>query len=98
MIMPLIMSMYGTALANNSAARMFNVMDAQMGLANSVTGSESPAQVARLAQTDKALQFAGIAAKANYEAALAMQDSAAVMMKRDREQRDRMLQNGVVFF
>ena len=97
MITPMLMSMYATNLAHNSAATLFGANQARMDLANSATGGESAGEVASLASMDKAMALQGAMAQTNLQAAWAMQEAAAKMKKKDAEQRQRMLDNGVLF-
>jgi hypothetical protein len=87
---------YSTMLANNSAAGVFNSNQARMGLANSVTGAESPGQMASLADMDKALTFKGTMDKTNYEVALAMQQEAQKQLKREQQMRQRLMEAGAI--
>lgn len=98
MVMPLMMSMYATNLGYDSAATMFGANQARMDLANNVTGYESQGQVASLAAQDKALMFAGMNARMNYEVSQAMQSGADTLRKKNQEQKERMLANGAIFF
>jgi len=98
MVMPLIMSMYATSLGYDSAATIFGANQTSMGLANGVTGYESQSEVASLAAQDKALKFAGIQAQTNYQVAMALQDSAQNLRRKNQEQKERMLANGAIFF
>ncbi len=98
MVMPLIMSMYATNLGYDSAANMFGANQARLDLANGGTGYESQAGVASLAAQDKALKFAGIQAQTNYQVAMALQDSAQNLRRKNQEQKERMLANGAIFF
>lgn len=98
MVMPLAMSLFATNLAYDSAGVMFGANQARMGLADSVTGGESPASAASLQAQDKALTLQGIQAQTNYQVALAMQEAAQNLQKKNEEQRIRMIQNGALFF
>lgn len=98
MITPMAMSMFATNLAYSSAGAMFGVNQSRMGLANNVTGNESMGEVASIASHDKALAMQGAMAQTNYQVAQAMQEGAAKLKKEHQEQRERMLQNGVIFF
>jgi hypothetical protein len=98
MVMPLITSMFATNLGYNSVATQFGANQSRTALANSVTGGESLGETASLASQDKALTLQGIQAQTNYQVALAMQEGAANLRKKNQEQRERMLQNGSIFF
>lgn len=97
MIMPLIMSMYATNLAYNSASVMFGSMDRRMALANHVTGNESPRDLITLERMDKAMQLQGIMAQTNLQAAWAMQEAAQKMREKDNEQKKRLMDAGAIF-
>lgn len=98
MLMPLMMSMYATNLGYESVGSMFGAHQAQMGLANQMTGGESQAQVASVAAQEKAILFSGISAKSNYLASVAMQGGADNLRKKNEEQKAQMQANGVLFF
>lgn len=96
-MMPFISSMYATNLSYSTGTK-FGIDQTQMAMADGVTGGESQSEVASLAAQDKALMFAGNYARLNYEVSQAMQKAADEQRKKDREQRDRMLANNVLFF
>lgn len=98
MLMPLMMSLFATNLAHSGATGMFGVNQSRLALANGVTGNESQGDIASLAAQDKALTLQGIQAKTQYEVAQALQDTATRMKKKNEETRQRMLENGVLFF
>ncbi len=97
MLTPMIMSMQATNLAHQSAANLFGSNQGIMGLANSVTGSESPAQLVGIQQMEKALQFQGIMAQTNLQAAWAMQESAQKLQQKNNEMKRRLMDNGAIF-
>jgi hypothetical protein len=97
MITPLLMSLQATNLAYTSANKMFGANQSLLGLANSVTGQESPRDLAQLQQMEKALTFQGIMAKTNLEAAWAMQEAAAKMQERERKMKERLMDAGAIF-
>jgi hypothetical protein len=94
MVVPLFASLYGINLAHNSMGNLYGVNQARMGLANAVTGMESPAQIAQLHSSDRALELQGAMAKVNYQVALAMQEAAQKLLKQHEEQRRRLMQAG----
>ncbi len=98
MITPLAMSMFATNLAYNSAGTLFGANQARMDLANSATGGESMSDVASLQAQDKALSLQGAMAQTNYLVSQAMLEGAQSLRKKNQEQRERMLQNGALFF
>lgn len=98
MITPLIASMFATSLSYDSAATQFGANQSRATLANSATGGESISQITSLAAQDKALSLQGIQAQTNYQVALAMQEGATSLRKKNQAQRERMLQSGVTFF
>lgn len=95
MITPMAMSMFATNLAYNSAGAMFGVNQSRMALANSASPTSDASS---LASYDKALALQGAAAQTNYQASQAMFAGAENLKKKNQEQRERMLQNGVLFF
>lgn len=97
MITPLFASMVATNLTHNAANAMFGVNQAQLGLANRVTGHESPARIQQLANMDKALMFEGIRARTMYFAGLMMQESARKMQQENTELKRRLMDAGAVF-
>jgi plasmid stability protein len=97
-LMPFIMSSYATSLSFSGAGNAMAANEARMGLANGVTGNESQPEVASLAAQDKALSLESAYSGIQYQVAQAMQQSAQAMKKKDQEQRQRMLDNGVLFF
>ncbi|WP_373531999.1 hypothetical protein [Vampirovibrio sp.] len=98
MITPLIASMFATNLSYGSAATMFGANQSRAALANSATGTASIGESTSLASQDKALSLQGIQAQTNYQVALAMQEGASNLRKKNQELRERMLQNGALFF
>lgn len=94
MVVPLAASLYGINLAHNSMGSLYGVNQARMGLANAVTGMESPAQIAQLQSADKALELQGVRDKINYQVALAMQETAQKLLKQHEEQRRRLMEAG----
>jgi hypothetical protein len=98
MLMPFIMSSYATNLAYTGAGNAMMANQARMDLANGVTGYESQGAVASLAAQDKALRFASAYSGIQYQVAQAMQKQADELRKKNNEQRERMLANGVLFF
>ncbi len=98
-MMPFIMSSYATNLSFAGAGNAFAADQSRMDLANSVTGNESPAEVADIAAQDKALALDSASSRLQYEVAQALQQRAQAMRKKDQEQRERMMkENGVIFF
>lgn len=96
-IMPMIMSMQATSLAHDSANLMFGAHVGIANLANSVTGNESPADIARIAQMEKAMALKGIQAQTNLQVAWAMQETAANLRKKNQELNDRLRSAGATF-
>jgi hypothetical protein len=68
-----------------------------MGLANRVTGNETPDQLIALNEQDKQLLFKGIQHKTNYEISNALQDASQRRRQKDREQRQRLFNMGAIF-
>jgi hypothetical protein len=93
MLMPLIMSLQATELADDSEGAMFGANEARMGLAN----GESPTGIASLAQQDKAIELQGVQAKTNYQVAQVMFGNANRLRKKDQELTERMRRNGALF-
>ena len=91
----MIMSMQATNLAYSSAGSMFGANQDRMALANSASPSSDPIS---LASQDKALAMQSAMAQTNYQVSQAMFAGAQNMKKKNQEQRERMLQNGVLFF
>ena len=94
----MILSMYATNLTYAGASAMMGANEARMNLANSMTGGESPAAVRFAGISDKAYALEAANARMMYEVGLAMQGQAQAMRRKDMEQRQRMAQNGVIFF
>lgn len=95
MITPMAMSMFATNLAYNSAGTMFGASQNRLELANTASPSSDTVS---LAAQDKALTLQSAMAQTNYQVAQAMQAGAESLKKKNQEQRERMLQNGVLFF
>jgi hypothetical protein len=98
MITPLIASMFATYVSYDSAANRFGTNQSRAALANSATGGESTGETTSLAAQDRALSLQGIQAQTNYQVALAMQEGATSLRKKNQAQRERMLQSGAIFF
>ena len=73
------------------------INEKRMALASKVTGKESPQEIAAIAQRDKQLTLAAEKAKINEEVGYAMIDAMDTRKRKQREQRQRMLNNGVIF-
>ncbi len=97
MLNSMLMNMYATNLAYGSANTMFGANQARMGLANTVTGTESPRRIVALADQDKALQFAGLNAQTNYLVSQQLQANADALRKSERELQQRLIQAGTTF-
>jgi hypothetical protein len=97
MMMPMITSMFATDLAFSSAGSAMAANQASMGLANRVTGNESPAEVAFLGSMDKALALQSAQAGTNYQVAMALQSAAQEAKRKRAEHQQTNLQNGVIF-
>lgn len=97
MITPLFASMAATNLTHNAAATMFGTAQAQMALANSVTGRETPARIQQLANVDKALMFEGIRARTMYFAGQMMQLQAQKMKEDNQKLKERLMAAGATF-
>jgi hypothetical protein len=94
---PLMGLYFGTALAHDSAAGMFDVNESRMALANGVTGSENSAQLAAIHNMDKALALRGQMDAIHFKAAQLMADSAREQLKKNEEQRRRLMADGATF-
>ena len=88
---------YGTGLSYGGAGDFMGANQDRMGLANTVTGNETPDQLRNLQQRDLALEFKGLQGKMNYEVGNAMQEAAESRKQKDRAQRDRLFQMGAIF-
>lgn len=91
-------SLFPTHLAIGSASAAFGANQNRMGLANSAPADGNPASVASLAAQDKALALQGISAQTNYLVAQAMQEGGRGLLKKNFEQRQRMIDSGALFF
>ena len=90
-------SYYATGLTYGGAGQGFGVNQTRAGLANIVSGNETPGQVADLQSADKAMELDGIMAQTNYQVGLALQDRFGMMRRRDMEQKRRMMEQGSIF-
>lgn len=97
MLMPLFASLQAINLRHNSEAAMFASNQGIMNLANSVTGAETPRQLADIASMEKALRFQGIMAQTNYLAAMAMQEQAQKMQQKEMELKRRLMDAGAIY-
>ncbi len=91
-------SLFPTNLAIDSAGAAFGANQARMALANTAPTDGNPASVASLAAQDKALTLQGISAQTNYLVAQAMQEGGRGLLKKNFEQRQRMMDSGALFF
>lgn len=91
-------SLLPTSLAIDSASAAFDANEARMALANQAPADGNPATAASLASMDKALSLQGVQAQVNYQVAQAMQEGARGLLKKNAEQRQRMIENGALFF
>lgn len=97
MLTSMIMSMQATNAVHRNTNALFGANQQVMNLANSVTGAESPQDLMRIQQTEQALMFQGMMAKANLEAAWLMQESAQRLQQRNLEQKRRLMDAGALF-
>ncbi|WP_303673392.1 hypothetical protein [Vampirovibrio chlorellavorus] len=98
MLPPVGFSLFPTNLAIDSAGAAFGANQARMALANTAPADGNPASVVSLAAQDKALALQGISAQTNYLVAQAMQEGTRGLLKKNFEQRQRMMDNGALFF
>src|ERR1044072_8067889 len=96
-LMPMIMSMQAINMRHRAENVMFGAFERQTALASRATGSERPAETARLARMDRALQIQGAAAQSLYFAALAMQESAQRMQQQEQKLKRRLMDAGAIF-
>jgi len=97
MIAPLFAALDATSLAFGSVSAIQASNQNGMALANGVTGRETMGQVAALGSIDRFMALQGAAAQSNYLAAIAMQEGAGTLQKKNSEQRARMIANGALF-
>lgn len=97
MLMPLIMSSYATNLAYAGAGTMMGVNQNRMDLANSMTGSESPAQVIFADSMDKAYEMQAAQSQMQFAVAQALQKNADELRKKNLEHQQAMQAMGVIF-
>lgn len=77
---------------------MMGAAQARTNLAASMTGAESPAQVAFAGISDRAYALEAANAATMYQVGLALQDRARGMMQKDMEQKRRLMENcGAIF-
>jgi hypothetical protein len=88
----------GFPYPSDSASDWFSIADKRLALMSRVTGRESPAELGAIYAYDKQLSIQEAQAKVKYEYTSQWQDSIKLMQKKESERRQRMIDNGVIFF
>jgi hypothetical protein len=91
------MNYYATALNYDGAGGVMGINQDRMGLADGVTGAETPGQIANLQAGDKAMELQGIQDQTNYLVGQALQNRFGQMKRKELEMQRQRIQEGSIF-
>jgi hypothetical protein len=83
--------------ASDAAFSLQGIDEARLALANRVTGNETPEQLAAIQKLDKALELKRAQAQLNYDYHSAWFEHQQARRKKNRDQRQRLFEMGVIF-
>ena len=94
---PISQSYYATALGNTSAGNIQMLNQGNLYLANVAGFAQNPYQIAGLQLSEKSIQLHGLRDQTNFQVSQLMGQSSKSLLKKNDEQRQRLINSGAIF-